>query len=85
MQKDKPGIAAISATNIQLVFNADPAKWKLLGLTPQSTPEKVLGTTIYLYQSRLALPAAADEGAKRKRRHKPLLARCPSIGPILVA
>jgi hypothetical protein len=46
---DKPGVVALSATNIQLNFNSDPAKWSQIGLTPDSRPDKILGTTIYLY------------------------------------
>ena len=47
---DKPGIIAISATNLQLLFYADREKWKEIGLSPDSKPVKVLGTTIYLFE-----------------------------------
>lgn len=49
---DKPGVVALSATNIQLNFYSDPSKWSQIGLSADAKPDKILGTTIYLYSIR---------------------------------
>jgi hypothetical protein len=46
-----PGVVALSATNIQLIMYDDPTEWGKLGLTAESEPEEVLGTTIYLFRT----------------------------------
>jgi hypothetical protein len=49
-----PGVVALSTTNMQLHFFGHPEKWRQLGLSPRSKPEKILNHTIYLY----AVPSA---------------------------
>jgi hypothetical protein len=47
------GVLALSTTHMQYDYFADPRRWAIWGLSPQSKPAKILGGSIYLFDVNL--------------------------------